>query len=66
MKKTILVSDLSGTEVDEADGATVRVSIWGSDEVRELHVTRTEADELLSGGKTLKKRGRKAAAPAAA
>lgn len=58
-KRTILVSDLSGTEVTEEEGATVRVTYWNSDTVRELHVTKQEADELLAGGRELKKRGRK-------
>jgi hypothetical protein len=61
-KRNIIVSDLSGNEVTEEDGATVRVTYNGRDEVRTLDVTATEADELLAGGAVTKKRGRKAAA----
>lgn len=65
-KRTIVVSDLSGTEIDEKDSATVRITFAGSEKGRELEITATEANELLPGGKEFTKRGRKGAKPAAA
>lgn len=68
-KRNIIVSDLSGEEVTEEEGAQVRVTYTGGDRkdvVRTLDLTAKEADELLEGGRESKKRGRKNATPAAA
>lgn len=59
-KRTIIVSDLSDVEVPEGEGALVRVTYFGSEKGRELHITKQEADELLAGGREFTKRGRKA------
>ena len=57
-KKTIRVSDLSGAEIPEGKGATIRISFHDQRKgVRELDLTDTEADNL--GGRPVKRRGRK-------
>jgi hypothetical protein len=57
-KKTIRVSDMSGEEIPEGKGATVRITFddarRGS---RELDLTDAEADRL--GGRPVARRGRK-------
>jgi hypothetical protein len=63
-KRKIVVSDISGEEVTEDNAASVRITYAGSDKVRTLDVTVTEADELFTGGTESKKRGRKANGPA--
>ena len=60
-KRQIIVSDISGNEVTEDEGAKVTVSYHGRDVVRVLDVTAQEADELFAGGKEVAKRGRKSA-----
>lgn len=68
-KRTIVVSDLNGEEIDEKDSATVTVSWHGRENQRVLEITAKEADELFgAAGSERKRRGRKAASdtPAAA
>lgn len=60
-KRAIIVSDLSGAEVTEENGAKVTISYPGRDTTRILDVTAAEADEMLAGGREVKKRGRKSA-----
>jgi hypothetical protein len=69
-KRTIVVSDLNGEEVDDSASATVTVSWAGRENQRVLEITAQEADELFGeAGVERKRRGRKAAdatpAPAA-
>jgi hypothetical protein len=71
MKRTIVVSDLNGEEVQEGSSATVTVTFPGEETARVLEITRAEADDLFGqAGREVKRRGRKAgdapAAPAAA
>jgi hypothetical protein len=57
-KKTIRVSDISGTEIPDGKGATIRVTFADARKgVRELDVTDAEADKL--GGRSVARRGRK-------
>ena len=57
-KKTVLVSDMSGAEIAEGKGATVRISFRDARKgVRELDLTDAEAEKL--GGRAVKRRGRK-------
>jgi hypothetical protein len=57
-KKTIRVSDRSGTEVPEGKGATVRITFADARKgVRELDLTDAEAEEL--GGRAVARRGRR-------
>ncbi len=57
-KKTVLVSDLSGVEIDEGKGATIRITFHDARKgVRELDVTDAEAEKL--GGRAVKRRGRR-------
>jgi hypothetical protein len=57
-KKTIRVSDKSGTEIPEGKGATVRITFKDARKgVRELDLTDAEAEEL--GGRSVGRRGRK-------
>ena len=59
-KRTIIVSDLNGEEIDQAESATVTVSWYGREQQRVLEVTAKEADELFgTAGVERKKRGRK-------
>jgi hypothetical protein len=56
-KKTIRVSDISGVEIPDGKGATVRITFKDARKgVRELDVTDTEAEKL--GGRTVARRGR--------
>lgn len=55
--KRVLISDVSGAEIPEGRGATVRVQFADRDEVRVLHLTNEEAETM--GGSIQKKRGRK-------
>lgn len=65
-RKAILVSDISGEEVTEENGATLRVTFPGSEEVWVLDTTLDEATTIThdkSGkflGRVQGKRGRKA------
>jgi hypothetical protein len=65
-KTTIIVSDLSGEQVTEENGATVRVLFPGSDTVHVGDFTRDEVDKMFTDKKgnyvmrEQQKRGRKA------
>lgn len=65
-KTTIIVSDLSGEQVTEENGATVRVLFPGSDTVHVGDFTRDEIEKMFSNKKgeyvmrEQQKRGRKA------
>jgi hypothetical protein len=57
-KKTVLVSDMSGEEIPEGKGATVRITFKDARKgVRELDLTDTEAERL--GGRPVARRGRR-------
>jgi hypothetical protein len=57
-RKTVLVSDISGGEIPEGKGATIRVTFRDARKgVRELDVTDEEAEKL--GGRAVARRGRR-------
>ena len=57
-QKTVLVSDMSGEEIPDGKGATIRVTFRDARKgVRELDVTDEEADKI--GGRPVARRGRK-------
>ena len=57
-RKTVLVSDISGQEIPEGKGATVRITFRDARKgVRELDVTDEEADGM--GGRNVARRGRR-------
>jgi hypothetical protein len=57
-KKTVLVSDMSGREIPDGKGATIRITFQDARKgVRELDVTDEEADKL--GGRAVRRRGRR-------
>jgi len=57
-KKTVLVSDMSGEEIAEGKGATVRITFRDARKgVRELDVTDQEAERM--GGRSVARRGRR-------
>ena len=57
-KKTVLVSDMSGQEIEDGKGATIRIVFRDARKgVRELDVTDAEADRL--GRRQVKRRGRR-------
>ncbi len=57
-KKTVRVSDMSGSEIPDGKGATVRITYADQRKgVRELDVTDAEAERL--GGRQVARRGRK-------
>jgi hypothetical protein len=57
-RKTVLVSDLSGVEIPEGKGATIRITFHDARKgVRELDVTDDEAEKL--GGRSVARRGRR-------
>ena len=57
-RKTVLVSDVSGAEISEGKGATVRITFRDARKgVRELDVTDAEAEKM--GGRAVARRGRK-------
>lgn len=63
-KRSILVSDFDGTEVDETNGATIRVTYGDSETVHVADATAEQAKNLLTvKGKFIareqQKRGRK-------
>ena len=63
-KKTVRVSDLSGGEITDGKGATVRIVFADARKgVVELDVTDTEADELARKGRRMSRRGRKPKTP---
>jgi hypothetical protein len=56
-KKVVLVSDISGAEIADGKGATIRITFRDQRKgVRELDVTDEEADKI--GGRPVKRRGR--------
>ena len=57
-RKTVLVSDMSGAEIAEGKGATVRITFHDARKgVRELDVTDAEAEKM--GGRQVARRGRR-------
>ena len=57
-KKMVLVSDLSGEEIPDGKGATIRITFRDARKgVRELDVTDEEAERL--GGRQARRRGRR-------
>jgi hypothetical protein len=57
-RKTIRVSDLSGAEIPDGKGATVRITFADARKgVRELDLTDGEAENL--GGRSVARRGRR-------
>jgi hypothetical protein len=57
-RKTIHISDLSGEQIEEGRGATVRITFQDARKgVRELDVTDEEAEKL--GGRQVARRGRR-------
>jgi hypothetical protein len=57
-KKTIRVSDISGQEIADGKGATVRITFADARKgARELDVTDAEAEGL--GGRSVARRGRR-------
>ena len=64
-RKTVLVSDISGQEIPEGKGATVRITFRDARKgVRELDVTDDEAEKM--GGRSVARRGRRPKSAAAA
>ena len=62
-KKTVRVSDVSGEEIPEGRGATVRVTFADARRgSRELDMTDAEAEKL--GGRAVARRGRRPKAAA--
>lgn len=57
-RKTVLVSDISGQEIADGKGATVRITYRDARKgVRELDVTDDEAETM--GGRNVARRGRR-------
>ena len=57
-RKTVLVSDISGAEIAEGKGATIRITFHDARKgVRELDVTDAEAEKM--GGRQVARRGRR-------
>jgi hypothetical protein len=57
-RKTVLVSDISGKEIPDGKGATVRITYHDARKgVRELDVTDEEAEKF--GGRQVARRGRR-------
>lgn len=57
-RKTVLVSDISGVEIPDGKGATIRITFRDARKgVRELDVTDDEAEKL--GGRAVARRGRR-------
>ncbi len=57
-KKTVLISDMSGKEIPDGKGATIRITFRDARKgVRELDVTDEEAERL--GGRSVARRGRR-------
>ncbi len=62
-RKTVLVSDMSGKEIPDGRGATIRITFRDARKgVRELDVTDEEAERL--GGRSVARRGRRPKSPA--
>ena len=59
-RKTVLVSDMSGKEIPEGKGATVRITYRDARKgVRELDVTDEEAESIGAKGRSVARRGRR-------
>lgn len=59
-RKTVLVSDISGKEIAEGKGATIRITFRDARKgVREIDVTDEEAEDLASKGRQVARRGRR-------
>ena len=59
-RKTVLVSDMSGKEIPEGKGATIRItSRVARKGVLELDVTDEEAEGLAAKGRAVARRGRR-------
>ena len=57
-RRTVLVSDMSGDEIPDGKGATIRIIFRDARRgVRELDVTDAEAEQF--GGRTAVRRGRR-------
>ena len=57
-RKTVLISDMSGKEIPDGKGATIRITFRDARKgVRELDVTDAEAEGL--GGRAVARRGRR-------
>jgi hypothetical protein len=57
-RKTVLVSDISGEEIPDGKGATVRITFRDARKgARELDVTDAEAERF--GGRSVARRGRR-------
>ena len=60
MKKTVLVSDLSGSEIPDGKGATVSITFRDARKgTIVLDVTDNEAEEMGSKGRRQQRRGRR-------
>ena len=60
MKKTVLVSDLSGSEIADGKGATVSITFRDARKgTIVLDVTDAEAEEMGSKGRRQQRRGRR-------
>jgi hypothetical protein len=60
MKKTVLVSDLSGSEIPDGKGATVSITFRDARKgTIVLDVTDVEAEEMGSKGRRQQRRGRR-------
>jgi hypothetical protein len=60
MKKTVLVSDLSGAEIPDGRGATVSITFRDARKgTIVLDVTDAEAEEMGSKGRRQQRRGRR-------
>jgi hypothetical protein len=61
-RKTVRVSDMSGQEIPDGKGATIRITFADARKgVRQLDVTDAEAERL--GGTPVARRGRKPKGP---
>jgi hypothetical protein len=59
-RKTVLVSDMSGKEIPEGKGATIRITYRDARKgVRELDVTDEEAENIGAKGRSVARRGRR-------
>ena len=59
-RKTVLVSDMSGKEIPEGKGATIRITYRDARKgVRELDVTDEEAESIGAKGRSVARRGRR-------
>lgn len=57
-RKTVLVSDMSGAEIADGKGATIRITFHDARKgVREIDVTDAEAEKM--GGRQVARRGRR-------